>query len=118
MGRLFRQTETLEVDGYRIERQVDKKPRPDGNGHYDTKTYTFSRAGTKNARDVKETTDKHVPNNGESKFAAKKQPADPPYPTATGESHGGGRVSFVRHAGAAQDVGVGIEQVPGERGKV
>jgi len=113
MGRLFRQTETLEVDGYHIERQVDKKPRPDGNGHYETKTYIFSRGSAKN---VKEATDKNVPNNDEPPLPATKQHAAPAYPTVT-RGAGATRMSFVRLTESPQKVAVGSEQTPAQNGK-
>jgi hypothetical protein len=42
MGRLFKEGDSIEVDGYRVERRIVKTPRFDGNGSYDSKSYVFT----------------------------------------------------------------------------
>ncbi len=44
MGRLFKDSVEIEVDGFVVERQEVKVPRPDGQGNYMSKFYVFTSA--------------------------------------------------------------------------
>lgn len=45
LGRVFRNTESVEVDGYRVERRQEPVQRQDGNGSYPRKLYVFTKIG-------------------------------------------------------------------------
>lgn len=47
MKRLFRKSEIVEVDGFRVRRGSEDTKRQDNQGYYPTKTYTFERIGAK-----------------------------------------------------------------------
>ena len=46
MGRLFKEADSIQVDDYRVERQIVKTARSDGNGSYDSKNYIFTSVST------------------------------------------------------------------------
>lgn len=44
LGRIFKTSDSVSVDDYRVERQVSSKKRKDDGGYFDAKTYVFKRA--------------------------------------------------------------------------
>ena len=44
LSEAFGSGDTLEVDGYQIDRLVTRQRRPDGDGYFESKTYRFRRA--------------------------------------------------------------------------
>ena len=84
MGRLFKEADSIQVEHYRVERQIVKTPRPDGNGNQDSKSYIFSSASTSAPEKTKP----------ELKPMRPLAEVAPPYPATFREPGGGMLVSF------------------------
>ena len=79
MSRLFGEKTSLDIDGFHVTKEETSNPRPDGQGYYLTKVYTFSRIGKPaeqaNAQQPKIVKPRSIPNMQPSPLNASSFPA-------------------------------------------